>query len=59
MIRKTLPALIRARHEYAEGGFIFEDNRGSIALAKRILRRSFGREAEPYRRYAVFEGELK
>lgn len=59
MIRKSLPAVARARHEYVEGGFIFEENRASIALAKRILHRSFGREAVPYRSYAVFEGDLK
>jgi hypothetical protein len=58
MIRESLPAVARAGHEYAEGGFIFEVNRGSMALARRILRRSFGREVQPYRRYAVFEGEL-
>ena len=59
MIRKSLPAVARAGHEFCEGGYIFEDNRGSIAMVKRILRRSFGREVEPFRRYAVFEGELK
>lgn len=58
MIRKTLPTVARARHEYAEGGYIFEDNRRSIALAKRILRRSFGSEAKPHRRYAIYEGNL-
>jgi hypothetical protein len=30
-----------------------------MVMVKRILRRAFGREAEPYRRYAIFEGALK
>lgn len=59
MIRKSLPAVARNGHAYCEGGFIFEDNRASMAMVKRILRRSFGHEVESYRRYAVFEGCLK
>lgn len=59
MIQMSLPPIARAGHEFCEGGYVFEDNRGSIAMVKRILRRSFGHEVEPYRRYAVFEGELK
>jgi GNAT superfamily N-acetyltransferase len=59
MIRKAIPTVARAGYNHCEGGFIFEDNRASMALVKRILRRSFGGEVEPYRRYAVFEGALK
>jgi GNAT superfamily N-acetyltransferase len=59
MIRKAIPATARAGYDFCEGGFIFEENRLSMVMVKRILRRAFGREVEPYRRYAVFEGVLK
>lgn len=59
MIRKAIPATARARYGFCEGGFIFEENRPSMVMVKRILRRAFGRDVEPYRRYAVFEGALK
>ncbi len=59
MIRKALPAVTRNSYKYCEGGFIFEENRASMAMVKRILRRSFKQEVEPYRRYAVFEGPLQ
>jgi GNAT superfamily N-acetyltransferase len=59
MIRKAISAVARVGYEHCEGGFIFEENRPSMVMVKRILRRAFGRTIEPYRRYAVFEGALK
>lgn len=58
MINKALPALIKKGYKYCEGGFIFEDNRASIAFVKRILQRCNGKEAKPYREFAVFETML-
>lgn len=48
------------RHGYRwhEGGFIFEENRRSMATAKRYAQRTLGQTVEPYRRYAIFEGAL-
>ncbi len=45
-------------YRYTEGGFIFEENRGSIALTLRYIRRALGHKPEPTRRYCVFEGHL-
>jgi len=41
-----------------EAGFIFEENRNSIALAKRMLNRLSGVVPEPYRQFAVYEGTI-
>ncbi len=43
---------------YTEGGFIFEDNVASITMTRRLLETAFGTAPEPYRRFAIFEGEL-
>jgi hypothetical protein len=58
MFIKAMPFIEKAGFTYCEGGFIFEENRSSIALAKRMLQRSFGVKPEPYREYAVYEGIL-
>ncbi len=56
MIRKALPVVMDQGYRYCEGGFIFEENRASMALVNRMLARSFGRPPAPYRSYAVYEG---
>jgi GNAT superfamily N-acetyltransferase len=48
----------KANIDYCECGFIFEENLESIAMMKRFMNRFFKSEVEPYRRFAVFEGEL-
>ena len=58
LINKALPALIKKGYKYCEGGFIFEDNLASIAFVKRILQRCYGKEAKPYREFAVFETSI-
>lgn len=58
LLAKSLPVLLKAGYQYCEGGFIFEDNRPSIAFVEGILRRCYGYKPEPYRRYAVFETEI-
>jgi hypothetical protein len=55
MLDKALPVVRAAGYRYCEVGFIFEENRASIALCKRILSR-IGENTDPYRQYAVFEG---
>lgn len=58
LINKSLPTLIKKGYKYCEGGFIFEENRASIAFVKRILKRCYGEEPEAYREFAVFETTL-
>ncbi|MFB6343282.1 hypothetical protein ACE1ET_16265 [Saccharicrinis sp. FJH62] len=58
LINKALPVLIKRGYKFCEGGFIFEENRSSIAFVKRILTRSFGSEPEIYREFATFEADL-
>ena len=58
LISKSLPTLLEKGYKFCEGGFIFEENRASIAFVKRILQRCYGIEPEPYRRFAVFETTL-
>jgi len=55
LINKSLPVLIEKGYKFCEGGFIFEENRASMAFVKRILQRCYGKEPEPYRAFAVFE----
>ena len=59
LISKSLPTLLAKGYKYCEGGFIFEENRASIAFVKRILQRCYGKEPEPYRQFAIFETTLK
>jgi len=58
LINKSLPALIGKGYKYCEGGFIFEENRASIAFVKRILQRCYGKEPTVYREFATFETSL-
>lgn len=59
LISKSLPALQEKGYQFCEGGFIFEENRASIAFVKRMLQRFQGATPEPYRQFAVFETTLK
>ena len=58
MLNKSLPKLLDQGFKFCEGGFIFEENRASIAFVSRILQRCTGNKPEPYRCYAVFETTL-
>jgi GNAT superfamily N-acetyltransferase len=58
LINKSLPFLLKKGYKYCEGGFIFEDNRASIAFVKRILQRCYGEKPNAYREFAVFETTL-
>lgn len=53
LINKALTAM--NVYKYFEGGFIFEENKVSIAFVKRVYQRCYGKEAKPYRKFAVFE----
>jgi GNAT superfamily N-acetyltransferase len=58
LINKSLPTLIEKGYKNCEGGFIFEENRASIAFVKRILQRCYGEEPIAYREFATFETTL-
>lgn len=58
LINKSLPVLMEKGYSHCEGGFIFEENRASIAFVKRILLRCYGVEPVPYRQFATFESYL-
>ncbi|MBN2890587.1 MAG: GNAT family N-acetyltransferase [Bacteroidales bacterium] len=58
LISKSVPKLIEKGYKFCEGGFIFEENRASIAFVSRILQRIYGKKPEPYKQFAVFETEL-
>jgi hypothetical protein len=58
LLMKSIPVFKKCGFEYCEGGFIFEENRSSIALVTRMIQRSTGIKPIPYRSYAVYEGKL-
>jgi GNAT superfamily N-acetyltransferase len=58
LINKAFPAIMKRGYKYCEGGFIFEENRASIAFVNRILKRCFGTEPQIYRKFATFETSL-
>ena len=58
MKQKAASYIKKAGYKYFEAGFIFEENRDSIALAMRMHERFSGSRPEPYRYYAVYEGSV-
>ena len=50
--------IMKAGYLFGVGGFIFEENRSSIALAERFIKRTTGLDVEPDTKYAVFECDL-
>lgn len=58
LISKSLSVLLKQGYQYCEGGFIFEENKASMAFVKRILKRCYGHQPEPYRHFAIFEAEI-
>jgi len=59
LILRMIRGVEEAGYPYTEGGFIFEENRESIALTLRYIRRASGSTPRPHRRYAVFDGALQ
>lgn len=58
MILRMIQGVEEGGYAFTEGGFIFEENRRSIALTLRYIQRATGRKVRPYRRYCVFDGPL-
>lgn len=58
LIIHTISFLKKYDFKFGEGGFIFEENKRSIAMTKRFLTRATGNKIEPYRRYAIYESKL-
>ena len=58
MILTAIPYIGKNGIRYGEGGFIFEENTGSINMTRRFLERATGLRMEPHRHYCLFEGPL-
>jgi hypothetical protein len=58
MTMKMIERVEAAGHLFTEGGFIFEENQSSIGYTLAYISRAMGREAEPHRRFCVFETAL-
>jgi len=59
MILEMVTSLRAGPYRFCEGGFIFEENTSSIALALSLIARALGRRPLPARRWATFEGDLQ
>ncbi|MBU1239041.1 GNAT family N-acetyltransferase [Myxococcota bacterium] len=58
MIKEMTGHMQRGGFEYTEGGFIFEENQASIGFTLMMLRKAFGVDLQPHRKYTVLDGEL-
>jgi GNAT superfamily N-acetyltransferase len=58
LILYAIPYIRKAGIKYGEGGFIFEENKNSIAMTRRFLERATGIKMEPHRHFALFETTL-
>jgi hypothetical protein len=58
LIHKSLPYLMKKNYKFCEGGFIFEENRASIAFVSRIMQRINNEKPEPFRKFAVYETKI-
>lgn len=58
LFMRSVPFFKEIGLKYCEAGFIFEANKASMALLNKYMIRFFGHESKPYRRYALFEGDL-
>lgn len=58
MILRMIQGVEEGGYAFTEGGFVFEENRRSIALTLRYIQRATGSKVRPYRRYCVFDGPL-
>ncbi len=58
LIQKPLPYIMAKGYKFCEGGFIFEENKASIAFTKGLFKRSLGTNPDFYREYGVFEKSL-
>ncbi len=57
LLLKSLPTVEARGYETCEGGFIFEENRASVAMTERYIVRG-GHRLEPYRHYGMYEADL-
>ena len=58
LLLKSLPTVEQRGYETCEGGFIFEENRASVAMTQRYIVRDLGHRLEPYRHYGMYEARL-
>ena len=58
MLQHAVESIEKSKIDFCECGFIFEENIESISMMRRFMKRFFHKEVEPYRKFAVFEGDL-
>jgi hypothetical protein len=58
MMLRMAEAVRKGPYEFCEGGYIFEENTSSMGMTHSFLVGAFGHKPEPFRRWAVYEGEL-
>jgi hypothetical protein len=58
LIQHAVPYIEDLKIDYCESGFIFEENKASITMMRRFMNRFFGEQVEPYRHFALYEGNL-
>ena len=58
MMMEMIRGVQAGGYQTCEGGFIFRENRLSMAMTLHFLRKALGHRVEPSRRYCVFEGAL-
>ncbi len=58
MLMRMTDAVRRGPYEFCEGGYIFEENTSSMGMTLSFIEGAFGQKPKPFRRWAVYEGEL-
>lgn len=58
LVLAMIEAVERGPYQFCEGGFIFQENQGSLGMTLKFIARAFGQPLEPHRHYVVFEGDL-
>ena len=54
LIRSLIHQVRKTRYIFAVGGYIFEENKNSMAMSQRYFERIMKEKLDPYHRYAVF-----
>jgi hypothetical protein len=58
MVVQMIRSVQKGPYDTCEGGFIFEENDPSIRMTLHLITSALGRKLQPFRRWAVFEGDL-
>jgi hypothetical protein len=58
MLLRMTEAVRKGPYDFCEGGYIFEENTSSMGMTLSFIEGAFGHKPKPFRRWAVYEGEL-